>query len=199
MQITGGNDYMRDQQIEVWDPSLRLFHWLLATAFFAAWWSEGRDMRVHMLAGTIIAGLLLYRFIWGFRGDHYARFASFWPSRTSMAEHVRSLLHLQPGDYIGHTPVGSLLIFVLLICLLLIVGTGMALSGLQMGIGIFAGLDAGFATESLIQDVHRWCLNVLLALVGIHLAGVAIESLLQRHNLVTAMITGKKTVKEANR
>jgi len=198
MQITGGNDDMRDRSIEVWDLSLRLFHWLLAAAFCVAWWSEGRDLRLHMIAGTLIAGLLLYRLIWGFSGAHYARFASFWPSRVSVAAHLRELLRLQAGNYIGHTPIGSLMIFVLLGCLLLIVLTGMALSGLQMGIGLFSALDVGFATESFIQDLHRWCLNVLLALVGIHLAGVAAESLLQRHNLITAMITGKKKVKEAN-
>ncbi|PIP03333.1 MAG: cytochrome b [Zetaproteobacteria bacterium CG12_big_fil_rev_8_21_14_0_65_54_13] len=198
MQITGINEDMRDRSIEVWDLSLRLFHWLLAAAFCVAWWSEGRDLRLHMIAGSIIAGLLLYRFIWGFCGDHYARFASFWPSRALVVAHLRGLLRLRPGHYIGHNPVGSLMIFALLSSLLLIALTGMALSGLQMGVGLFATLDTGFATELLIQDLHRWCLNVLLALVGIHLAGVVAESLLQRHNLIAAMITGKKKIKEVN-
>lgn len=196
MQITGGNDDMRDRSMEVWDLSLRLFHWLLAAAFCVAWWSEGRDLRLHMIAGSIIAGLLLYRFIWGFYGDHYARFAGFRPSCVSVASHLRSLLRLQPGDHVGHTPIGSLMIFALLTCLLLVVLTGMALSGLQMGVGVFSAMHADFTSELLIQDLHRWCLNVLLALVVIHLAGVAAESLLQRRNLIKAMITGKKTIKE---
>ena len=199
MQITGGNDERRDRSLEVWDLSLRLFHWLLASAFFVAWWSEGRDLRLHMIAGSIIAGLLLYRFIWGFWGDRYARFSGFRPSRASVVRHLRSLLRLQPGDHVGHTPVGSLMIFALLGCLLLVALTGMALSGLQMGVGLFSAIHADFSTELLIQDLHRWCLNLLLMLVGIHLAGVAAESLLQRRNLVAAMITGKKTIKEVKR
>jgi len=189
------------QQVEVWDASLRLFHWLLAASFFAAWWSEGRDMRMHVVAGTIIAGLLLYRFIWGVTGNHYARFAQFLPSRQMINNHFSDLIQLRPGNHIGHTPIGSLMIFALLTGLLILVLTGMALLGLQMGVGLFAGWGGAidFSSEVLIQSIHAWCLNLLLGLVFLHLAGIAVESLLQRHNLITAMITGKKTVKEVKK
>jgi len=39
-------------------------------------------------------------------------------------------------------------------------------------------------------------MHILLVLIGIHLAGVAVESILLRSNLVVAMFTGKKKIKE---
>ncbi|MDQ6996846.1 MAG: hypothetical protein Q9M82_05210, partial [Mariprofundus sp.] len=55
---------------------------------------------------------------------------------------------------------------------------------------------AAFESDMLIQNIHAWCFNILLFLIAIHLFGVLVESLLQRRNLVMAMITGKKTIKE---
>jgi len=195
------DDHMSEQTIDVWDTSLRLFHWILVSSFFTAWWSEGRDMRIHIIAGTIIAGVLLYRFVWGFAGNRYARFSQFLPSRLTISNHFSDLVHLRPGAHIGHTPIGSLMIIALLFCLLIMVVTGMALLGLQMGVGLFSGWGGAvdFSDEVLIQNIHAWCLNILLGLIAVHLAGVAVESLLQRHNLVVAMITGKKTMKEVKK
>lgn len=190
---------MREKMIEVWDLSLRLFHWLLATAFFVAWWSEGRDIRLHIIAGSVIAGLLLYRVIWGFVGEKHALFTSFRPTWAMLAGHAGDLIRLQPARYMGHTPIGSLMIYMLLLALLILVATGMALLGLQMGLGLFSpwASSADFETEMLLQQIHGWCFDLLQFLIAIHLAGVAVESLLQRRNLTLAMITGRKEKEEA--
>jgi len=186
-------------QIEVWDPLLRWFHWLLLLCFAVSWWSEGRDIRVHIMSGSLMAGLLLFRLIWGVAGERHARFASFFPSITGIRQHIGELLAMKAGDYLAHTPVGSVMIFMLLTGLIVLTGTGMALMGLQTGVGLFAAWSAtaAFASELLIQNIHNWCFNMLLCLIAIHLAGVLVESLLQRRNLVMAMITGKKTIKES--
>ncbi len=186
-------------QIEVWDPLLRCFHWLLLLCFLISWWSEGRDIRVHMISGSVMAGLLLFRLIWGVTGERNALFVSFFPSITDIRRHIGELLDVKPGDYMAHTPVGSVMIYFLLTCLIVLAGTGMALMGLQAGVGVFAtwSATAGFESELLIQNIHAWCFNMLLFLTVIHLLGVLVESLLQRRNLVMAMITGKKTIKES--
>jgi len=181
-------------KIEVWDPLLRCFHWLLLLCFLISWWSEGRDIRVHMISGSVMAGLLLFRLIWGVTGERNALFVSFFPSITDIRQHIGELLNMKSGDYMAHTPVGSVMIFLLLICLIVLTGTGMALMGLQAGVGLFAAWSAtaAFESELLIQNIHAWCFNMLLFLTAIHLLGVLVESLLQRRNLVMAMITGKK-------
>jgi len=187
--------------IEIWDPLLRSFHWLLVAAFAIAWWSEGHDIRIHLLSGTFLVGLLLFRLFWGFVGDSNARFSSFRPSMRKSAQHLSELLHLRARRYPGHTPIGSLMIYILLSALITLGISGMLLIALQMGLGPFAGwaATAEFATELLIRKIHHWCFDALQILVAIHLAGVFVESLMQRNNLTLAMITGRKNIKETER
>ena len=49
----------------------------------------------------------------------------------------------------------------------------------------------GIGAEGLVE-VHEALFNVLLVLVGIHIAGVIVDIVLTRDNLVLAMITGYK-------
>jgi len=188
-------------QIEIWDPLLRSFHWLLVATFATAWWSEGYDIRIHLLSGTFLVGLILFRLIWGFIGEYHARFTSFHPSIRNIAQHMSELLHLHARRHPGHTPIGSLMIYLLLSALIILGISGMLLMALQMGLGPFAGwaTTAEFATESLIRQIHHWCFDALQILVAIHLVGVFVESLLQRNNLTLAMITGRKNIKETER
>jgi cytochrome b len=181
---------------DVWDPMLRCFHWLLVVLFLLSWWSEGRDIRTHIVSGTLLFGLLLFRLIWGVVGERNALFASFYPSLSSIQQHGRELLHFKSGNYIAHTPIGSVMIFILFSALIVLSGTGMGLLGLQMGLGIFAHLSLTFESELFIQTIHHWSFIVLQFLVAIHLLGVLLESWLQQCNLVMAMINGKKTIKE---
>ena len=60
------------RRVLVWDLPTRLSHWLLvaavlfalATGLFAPKWWDGP----HMIAGYVVAGLLLFRAIWAFLG-----------------------------------------------------------------------------------------------------------------------------------
>ncbi len=81
---------------EVWDPWLRLFHWLLVLAVAMAWWTHGGDPRFHLLAGAAIGGLLAFRLFWGLGGaghaGWHARFASFAPRGRDVRRHAAALL-----------------------------------------------------------------------------------------------------------
>ncbi|RME02187.1 MAG: cytochrome b [Bacteroidetes bacterium] len=183
-------------EIYVWDLSIRVFHWLLVISFITAWYFEGRDIRFHILAGLMIGGLILFRVIWGVCGTEYAKFSSFLPSFATISHHFVSLLHLRADRCVGHTPIGSIMIYAILFCLSLIVASGMGLIGFQFGLGVFFALGSShdFSAETTVQAIHAWSVDVLYGLIVIHLAGVVAESLLQRSNLIQAMITGKKTV-----
>lgn len=189
-------DTKNAKEVEVWSLSLRLFHWLLVAAFFTSWWTSDHHIRLHILAGASIAGLLLYRLIWGVLGENHAKFSSFTPSFANIKQHVLDLIRRQPRHYIGHTPIGSLMIYALLASLLILVTSGFSLIALQMNIGPFYGLQANYNTEIFIQFIHAWCFETLQFLVFIHLAGVVVESSLQHSNLIKPMFTGKKTIKE---
>jgi len=61
--------------ILVWDVPVRVFHWLLVVCFAGAYLtSENEEWRlVHVTLGYTMAGLIVFRLVWGFIGSRYAR------------------------------------------------------------------------------------------------------------------------------
>jgi cytochrome b len=49
----------------------------LVAAFFVAYFTEDELLGVHVWAGYLVSGLLLFRIVWGFIGNEYARFSNF--------------------------------------------------------------------------------------------------------------------------
>ncbi|MGD8570659.1 MAG: cytochrome b, partial [Gammaproteobacteria bacterium] len=60
----------------IWDAPTRVFHWLLLASFAVAWltYDDNRFLFFHVFGGYVFFGLLVFRFIWGVIGTHYARF-----------------------------------------------------------------------------------------------------------------------------
>lgn len=59
----------------VWDPVVRLFHWVLVVVFAISWLTADELQRVHEIAGYVVAGLVAFRLVWGLVGSRYVRFA----------------------------------------------------------------------------------------------------------------------------
>ncbi len=179
-------------EVVVWDPWLRMFHWLLVMAVGTAWWSHDGNLNVHLIAGAAIGGLWMFRMFWGVWGERYARFTDFMPSTRTLATHAWRLFHGNPFPVYGHPPLGAIMVFALLAALGWMWLSGLVVMGLQLGIGPFAGVQATFVWETRIADWHAWVGEMLPWLVGVHLTGVLVESLLLHENLVWAMLTGRK-------
>lgn len=182
------------QQIQVWDPLVRLFHWLLAVCFVIAYVLEDDMLNLHVLVGSIIFGLIIFRLIWGFMGTKHSRFADFISSFKQIMQHLRDLVSLHPARHTGHTPVGGVMIFLLLFGLLLLTMSGVMLYALEGALLPFAGLmtAADFDTAVLIENLHGLIADILMLFVLFHIAGVLLESYLQKQNLIRAMFTGYK-------
>lgn len=159
--------------IRVWDPGVRLFHWLLAGSIALAFLSSEEDSALsvwHIPAGWVAAVLIAFRLVWGFVGGEHARFAAF-IRPAALGEHVRSLLAGRVGPSLGHNPLGALAVIGLLVLTAATVATG-----------------AGGG-----EDGHEAVAYGLLGLVAAHVAAVVAMSFLTRDNLVRAMVTGRKS------
>lgn len=203
-------------EVKVWDPLVRIFHCSLVAAFAIAWLSGDEESRLHELAGYAVVGLVLVRIVWGFIGTRYARFSDFVHRPATVLGYAREMLGEKPKHYLGHNPLGGVMVLALLVSLLAAGVTGLALQGAEQGIGPFASLPAGttvtmpsiIATaaadddddeedegnEEIWEELHEFSANLTLLLVGLHIAGVIVGSLAHRENLVRAMFTGRKPV-----
>lgn len=167
---------MNTGKILVWDLPTRLFHWLLAGSFAAAYITaeaEGWE-NVHFTAGFTLLGLLAFRLAWGLAGSRYARFSQFRYGPAQVMDYVR---HMKTQHYLGHNPLGSLAVF--------------GLIGLGLLTSLFGALMY-FTGWEWPEEPHELLANTMLLLVCLHVAGVVISGKLHGENLARAMVTGNK-------
>ena len=187
---------MKSQElVKVWDLPLRIFHWLLVTGFLVAYLTEDDLLTVHVWAGYLVFGLLLFRLIWGFIGNDYARFSSFLCSPAKSVVYFKAAVALKTKRYLGHNPAGAAMIVLLLISLIMTSITGFAVYGADQGAGPLANIISS-NNEELWKEIHEFFANFTLFLVFVHVAGVALESYIHRENLVKAMWHGYKKREE---
>ena len=201
----------------VWDPLVRFGHWALVAAFAVAYLSAeeeaGGPDPLHVWGGYVVGGIVVLRVLWGFVGQRHARFSDFVCGPLKALLYLRDLLLGRGRRYLGHSPAGGAMVIALLVCLAATVVTGVVAYG-EQGKGPLAGNGATFVsvahsegneaehrrhqeggadrTESVIGELHDLLANITLALVVMHILGVALASFVHRENLVLAMITGRK-------
>ncbi len=187
-------DELREKKVFVWDLLVRLFHWGLVAAFLIAYLTEDDFLTIHSWAGYIILGLLLVRVVWGFMGSRHARFSDFVYTPSQIVAFVKDTLSLRAKRYIGHNPAGGAMVLLLMLSLVLTSVTGVVLFGVDEGQGplAFLVLSGESFWGELLEELHEFFANFTLFLVFIHVAGVIVESLIHRENLVSAMVDGKK-------
>lgn len=183
--------------VRIWDLPIRLFHWLFAVACATAWVS-GNDPRYtdpHLFAGYLALGLVLFRLVWGVVGGRYARFGQFVRGPAAVLDHLSRLFGAARNHEPGHNPAGAWAILAMLGLVLLLALTGLVVLGGEEGFGPLAGVFS-IAQGVAVHRWHDWLAWALLGVVVLHLAGVALESVLQRQNLPRSMITGCKEAAE---
>lgn len=175
-------------RVRIWDAPTRIFHWSIVLLIPFLWWTaeEGR-LDLHIPAGLAMLGLVLFRLLWGLFGSSTARFARFVKGPRAIARQLggRAL------PVIGHSPLGALSVLAMLAAL-----------ATQVGLGLFAtdedGLVSGplahlvsYETSEALTDWHDTMFDLLLILVGLHLAAILFYALVKRRNLTGHMITGR--------
>lgn len=93
----------------IWDLPTRLFHWLLALSFIAAYVTATLGpawMDWHFRAGYLLAALLLFRLVWGLIGSDSARFRTFCVGRGRSSPTGAAGRHPRPTPAITRPAAG---------------------------------------------------------------------------------------------
>lgn len=209
---------MMNNEIRVWDPLVRLFHWSLVLAFTIAYLSGDEENSLHIYSGYAVLGLISFRVLWGLIGTRYARFSNFVSSPGTVIQYLKDLLARKPKHYTGHNPAGGWMILALLVTLIVVTVSGLKVYAIEEGLGPLAAEapaltlissayadddehddndehDKDEAAEEFWEEIHEASSNFMLLLIFLHVAGVIVSSRLHDEQLVKAMFTGKKISK----
>lgn len=189
----------RTHEVRVWDPLQRVFHWSLVAAFAIAYLTGEEETAVHVWAGYAVAALVAFRVLWGFIGTRHARFRDFVRRPREILAYTRALLAGRPPRYLGHNPLGGLMVVLLLASLSATAATGYWLQSSEEAVHGRSALPSAPARaadegEGWVEEAHEWCAHFTLLLVFVHVGGVLVMSAVHRENLVRAMVSGRKRV-----
>ena len=135
-----------------WDAPTRWFHWinaisvigLIATGLVVlngdvfGLSAEGKVAlkSVHVSFGYVMTLNLLWRFVWAFFGNRYARWRAVLPGgagfMAALQAYVASFLSGEPQQYIGHNPLARIGVSLLFLLLLVQAATGLVLAGTDL-------------------------------------------------------------------
>jgi cytochrome b len=176
-------------RVSVWDIPTRIVHWLMVLLFAVSWWT-GKSGRLewHRWSGYALLGLVAFRIFWAFFGSSTARFAQFLRGPREILGYLKGRWALAPG----HNPLGALSVLAILVLL-----------AAQIGFGLFAvdvdGIESGplsihvsFETGRACAKWHDTVFDVLLWLIGLHVAAVLYYAAIKKENLIGAMFSGKR-------
>jgi cytochrome b len=148
---TGGNTISLTVHA-VWDRTTRLFHWInfvcvLALAILGlailnekafGVSSEGKILlkTLHVYVGYIFAVNLVWRVVCAFVGGTRARWRAMLPFGHdyvgALRQYVRGFLRGEAPSYLGHNPLGRLMVSLLILVLLTQAITGLVLAGTDL-------------------------------------------------------------------
>lgn len=169
-------------RVLVWDLPTRLFHWLFAGSFVAAFTigqvvdDDAAAFKLHMLLGGVMAFMVALRALWGFVGSRHARFSAFAFGPRAVYDYLSRALRGQETPHPGHNPGSSVAIFLMLALALGLAGTG-------------AFMSRG---GEVLEEAHEVLAYLMVTVVAAHVAGVAWHTYRHRENITRGMIDGHK-------
>lgn len=133
----------------VWDAPTRWFHWINALSVIAlagiglvilkagalGITNDGKVAlkELHVWIGYVFALNLLWRMIWAFKGNLYARWRQMLPGGPgywqALRSYTASFVAGHPQHYLGHNPLGRIGVALLLVLILVQAVTGLILAG----------------------------------------------------------------------
>lgn len=180
------------RKVKVWDLPIRLFHWLLALGIFAMWLTADvlDRLGLHMAIGLALIGLIVFRLVWGVIGSDTARFTQFVKCPRTVITYLK-----QPkaGTWLGHNPLGALSVLAMLASIIVQLMTGLFANDQIYNEGPLSDYVSE-RYQDLASAIHQVNFYILLGLIALHLLAIAFYQFKKHEPLVTAMITGKRSL-----
>ncbi len=229
-----------------WDRTTRWFHWINLLCVLAlvvlglailneksfGVSADGKILlkTLHVYVGYVFTINLTWRLTWAFVGSSRARWLALLPIgrgyTEALRQYVRGLWQGAPPGYLGHNPLGRLMVTALLLVLATQAVTGLVLAGTDLYKPPFGGIIAEWVTngdpEKLANltpgskdavdpvaydemrsfrkpfvTTHEYSFYTLIVLILVHVAAVVITEIREKNSLVSAMLSGEKTFTEA--
>lgn len=167
---------------KVMDAATRTWHWLFAACFVGAYLTaESEKLRLfHVTLGYTLAGLVVYRLVWGVLGPRHVKL-------DSMLRKLKGWVKFKQACQDGRGMNSANVKLLVNLCM-----TSVALLMLLVIVPITA---SGYLTYNdmaghWLVEVHEFFGEFMLYLVVAHLALIVIASVLRKTNLANAMLTG---------
>lgn len=167
--------------IQRWDLVVRTTHWWLAIGFLINRLHVTLPGSIwHRTVGLTIVACVVIRLVWGVTlAKGPARLSALIPTPTSVRQHISEVRQRTAHQILGHNPIGAMSIWFFWICLPLV-----AFSGWAQGTSLIYSWP--------VNQWHYWLVNALTVVVCLHILAVIGLSIWLKHNLLSAMLPGKR-------
>lgn len=169
------------------DAPTRMFHWLFALSFLGAYLTaEGERWRMlHVTLGYTMAGLLVFRVLYGLLGPRQSGLGLLWRKLAGAPAWLASFKGAKMRSAVNWRQGQNLLVALAVVALLAMV-VPLTLTGYATFHGWADGLGGDWLAE-----LHEFFGQATLFVVLAHIALVAGVSLLRRKNQALPMLTGR--------
>ncbi len=169
----------------VYDLPTRLFHWLFAGLFIAAFAiaktvdDETILFSFHSIAGLTLGFLVVLRVIWGVFGTKHAKFSGFALNPKDLALYFSGILSGEKKRWAGHNPASS--------------WAALTMMGFAAGLAITGYLMTSGINKEDYEDIHEIFANGFIIVVILHVTGIILHSLRYKEMIAMSMVDGKKS------
>lgn len=170
----------------IYDWPTRIFHWLFAGMFIAAFFiaktfdDDSALYPYHMLLGLSMAFIVLLRLIWGLIGSRNAKFSSLSLKPKDLVNYLKGVLYSKNHINGAHNPASSWIALIMMFLTL-----GLAVTGYLMTMSLY---------KELVEEIHELLANAFVVATAMHVSGIILHTYRFRDGISLSMINGRRNI-----